>query len=96
VETVEASLRFKGLEFATFEIRVMDSLPDAEIFEGISVSHPTVNQRVITEFLGHIRQRNVVLLSVRKDGDGGSLNLDGRFPRFAHESSYAANWFKET
>ncbi len=42
-EAVEAGVIFKGLEFETFKIRVVDLFPDADEFEGVAVTHPTVD-----------------------------------------------------
>jgi len=74
-EAVEAGLIFKGLEFETFKIRVVDLFPDADEFEGVAVTHPTVDQHVIPKFLGHVGEGDVVSAVLRDDGDGCSLNL---------------------
>ena len=87
-EAVEASLFSKGLEFETFKIRIMDLLPDTYEFEGVAIAHPVVDQRIITKFFRHVSQGNEIVLAAGNDGDGGSLNLDGAFPDFAHSVGF--------
>lgn len=59
-ETVQPGLAFKGLEFDTFKPWVVDLLPNADVFQGVSVPHPIVDQRIIAELLCHVGQGNVV------------------------------------
>jgi len=42
-------LHFKGHEFVTFKVRVIQFFPDSNKFKGVSVAHPALNQRIITK-----------------------------------------------
>ncbi len=83
-EAVQTRLIFKGLEFETFKIRVVDLLPDADEFERVAIPHPTVNQDVIAKLFRHVREADEVLFLLGKDGDGRSLNFNRGFLGVAH------------
>jgi hypothetical protein len=49
----------------------------------------------VLEF-GDVGQAKDVLLVLRKHDDGSALDFNRGLLALAHESSYAANWFKDT
>src|SRR5664280_2803786 len=99
-KAVESGFVFKPLEFEGFKISVIQPLPYTQIFNGIAVSHPVLDDmiRPIRLFvLRNVRQGNIVINSLGENSDGSSLNFDAGFSGLAHVGfSYAANWFKET
>ena len=84
-EAVEASLIFKGFEFETFKIGIVDLFPDPDEFEGVPISHPTVDEHVIPELFRHVRERDEVLAVLREDGDGRSLDFNAGAFGFSHD-----------
>ena len=84
-EAVEAGLIFKGLEFETFKIWVVDLFPDPDEFEGVAISHPTVDERVIAKLFRHVRERDEVVAVVRDDGDGRSLDFQAGALGLCHD-----------
>jgi hypothetical protein len=76
----------KGLEFETFKIGIVDLFPDADEFEGVAISHPTVDQHVIAKFFGHVGERDEVLTVLRDNGDGCALDFDADAFGFTHVS----------
>ena len=79
-ETVETRPVSKPLEFEGFKIGVVEPLPDAQELDGIAVSHPILDNLIgsIRFFvLGNVRQGNVVLIPLRKNGYRRSPNGDG-------------------
>ena len=83
-KTVQPGLAFKGLEFDTFKPRVVDSLPNADVFQGVSVPHPIVDQRIVAELPCHVGQGNEVTTVFRENGDVCPLDGDGGFFGLAH------------
>jgi len=83
-EAVEAGLVFKGLEFDTFKVGIVDLFPNTDEFKGVTVTHPTVDQDIIPEFFRHIGEGDEVLAALRDDGDGRALDFDVGAFGFTH------------
>jgi hypothetical protein len=63
-KSVQTGFGSKPLEFEGFKIRIVKGFPDAQVFNGVAVSHPVGNDgsRVIAFKLGYIGQRDVIIL----------------------------------
>src|SRR5437899_1757519 len=69
-KAVQTGLVSKGLEFETFEIRVVDLLPDTNEFKGIAIPHPTVNQDVFAKSFRHVGEADEILTVLIQHGNG--------------------------
>ena len=68
---------FKGVEFDTFKIRVMNLFPNTNIFKCVSVSHPIMYKVVATEFFCHIGKANKIISFFTEYSNGSTLHIDG-------------------
>ena len=87
---VEASLAFNCGEFAIIKAGIVDAFPNAEKLDGVAVAEPVGNKEIAVLGFQHISQGNVVLISLRKDGNGRSQNVDAQFRYLAHCSNFFA------
>lgn len=92
-EAVQPGLHFKPVEFDGIKTRVVELLPDAEKFHGVSVSDPVAHKIVGTVGVldpGDVRKADEVLFLLGQNGDSGPLYLDGRFAVLSHGFSLSA------
>src|SRR5471030_2810722 len=86
-EAVQACLVFNPIEFDGIKNGIIQALPETEELNGISVSHPILND-VVSPFTilvaGNVGQRDIVLLMMRQNCDAYALHGDGGFFVFAH------------
>lgn len=66
-KSVQAGFSFKPLEFDGFELWVVQTFPNSEIFDGVPVTHPVANDRsrFVALVFRYIRQGNVIMFVYR-------------------------------
>lgn len=85
VKAVSTGLVFNSLEFDGIKPGVMDFLPDHKKKHGILVLQPLFNEcAAAIKAFDHTCQQDVILLSLRQDGDDRTLYANDRFLVFAH------------
>ena len=75
--TVQTCLIFNYGEFAIIKSGIENGLPNAEKLDGVAIAEPVGDEKLAILGPQHVRERNVVALSIGYDCDSRSLDVDG-------------------